>query len=116
MRTARERTEFDRLADRLLGAESPQLLECVGVPFIPHFRFNPLKHDIGFQTRLLRDSGFDFELVSADGGIYRVGTQPAPLGKSLSHFLGHIYIQDLSSMLPALVLDPKAGDEVLDLC
>ncbi|HUG44345.1 MAG TPA: NOL1/NOP2/sun family putative RNA methylase, partial [Acidobacteriota bacterium] len=47
---------------------------------------------------------------------YRVGTQPAPLGKSLSHFLGHIYIQDLSSMLPALVLDPKAGDEVLDLC
>ncbi len=29
---------------------------------------------------------------------------------------GSIYIQGLSSMLPALVLDPKPGDAVLDMC
>ncbi len=29
---------------------------------------------------------------------------------------GHFYIQNLSSMLPALVLDPKPGETILDLC
>lgn len=29
---------------------------------------------------------------------------------------GQLYIQSLSSMLPALVLDPRPGDAVLDLC
>jgi NOL1/NOP2/sun family putative RNA methylase len=29
---------------------------------------------------------------------------------------GHFYIQNLSSMLPALVLDPKSGEIILDLC
>lgn len=36
-------------------------------------------------------------------------------GQTLSHHLGHIYLQDFSSMLPVLVLDPKPGERVLDL-
>jgi NOL1/NOP2/sun family putative RNA methylase len=38
-----------------------------------------------------------------------------PLGHSLEHFAGHIYIQEASSMIPPLALDPRPGEKVLDL-
>ena len=31
-------------------------------------------------------------------------------------YSGKIYLQSISSILPALVLDPKAGESVLDVC
>ncbi len=41
---------------------------------------------------------------------------PGALGNSIEHLLGYYYVQELSSMLPALVLKPKSGELVLDLC
>lgn len=38
------------------------------------------------------------------------------IGNSILNRFGHIYIQDLSSMLPPLLLSPKKGSLVLDLC
>ncbi|MBI4448116.1 NOL1/NOP2/sun family putative RNA methylase [Candidatus Woesearchaeota archaeon] len=38
------------------------------------------------------------------------------LGNTLEHFLGYIYLQGTCSMIPPVVLDPKAGELVLDLC
>ena len=39
-----------------------------------------------------------------------------PLGKTKTHFCGQAYIQSLSSMLPAHILDPKPDEKILDLC
>ncbi len=41
---------------------------------------------------------------------------PGELGRSLEHLLGYYYVQELVSMLPVLVLDPKENESVLDLC
>ena len=41
---------------------------------------------------------------------------PGEFGRSLEHQLGYYYIQDIASMLPPLVLDPKPKEAVLDLC
>src|SRR3989344_8901943 len=38
------------------------------------------------------------------------------VGNLKEHVLGYIYIQEAASMLPPLVLNPKAGDTVLDMC
>jgi NOL1/NOP2/sun family putative RNA methylase len=37
-------------------------------------------------------------------------------GKTIEHIIGEYYIQGLSSMIPPLILDPKPGETVLDLC
>ena len=37
-------------------------------------------------------------------------------GKTKEHLLGYYYVQEISSMLPMLVLKPKAEDIILDLC
>jgi NOL1/NOP2/sun family putative RNA methylase len=42
--------------------------------------------------------------------------KPGELGRAIEHVLGYYYIQEISSMLPVLVLEPKEGERVLDLC
>ena len=42
--------------------------------------------------------------------------EPGELGRTLEHQLGYYYIQELASMLPVIVLQPKEDDLVLDLC
>ena len=38
------------------------------------------------------------------------------VGNLLEHKIGKIYVQEAASMIPPLVLDPKPGDVVLDMC
>jgi len=40
---------------------------------------------------------------------------PGELGNSIEHILGLYYIQEISSMLPVLALDPQPGELILDL-
>jgi len=42
--------------------------------------------------------------------------QPGELGKTKEHLLGYYYVQEISSMMPILTLQPKAEDILLDLC
>ena len=42
--------------------------------------------------------------------------KPGDMGKQYEHLLGYYYVQEISSMLPILALQPKAGDFLLDLC
>ncbi|MEK6844394.1 MAG: RsmB/NOP family class I SAM-dependent RNA methyltransferase [Nanoarchaeota archaeon] len=41
--------------------------------------------------------------------------KPGELGNSIEHILGYYYIQEISSMLPVLVLNPQPEELVLDL-
>ncbi len=41
---------------------------------------------------------------------------PGELGKSIEHQTGLFYVQELSSMMSPLALDPKKEDYILDLC
>lgn len=41
--------------------------------------------------------------------------EPGGIGNAIEHVLGYYYVQEISSMLPPLALDPKPGDFVLDL-
>jgi NOL1/NOP2/sun family putative RNA methylase len=38
------------------------------------------------------------------------------VGNLIEHMLGYIYIQEPASMIPPIVLDPKPGDIILDMC
>src|SRR3989344_6004997 len=49
-------------------------------------------------------------------GQILINLEPGELGRALEHMLGYYYIQDLASMLPVLVLEPKPGELILDMC
>jgi len=48
--------------------------------------------------------------------ILKSKLEPGELGRSLEHLLGYYYIQEIASMLPVLVLEPKPNENILDLC
>ena len=42
--------------------------------------------------------------------------QPGELGKTKEHLLGYYYVQEITSMMPIISLQPKEGDTILDCC
>ena len=64
----------------------------------------------------LRAQGFAFEEEEFFPAARRLLKEPFPLGASLASRFGYIYMQDRSSMLPPLALDPPPGAAVLDMC
>lgn len=80
------------------------------------FRVNPLKGDREAVLREIADAGiavepiawYDDAFLLPDGNEEQLRALPC-------YGAGAIYLQSLSSMLPALVLAPKAGETVLDM-
>ncbi len=42
--------------------------------------------------------------------------KPGELGTTKEHILGHYYVQEITSMMPIIALQPKPNDILLDLC
>jgi NOL1/NOP2/sun family putative RNA methylase len=107
--------ELQDLMDQLLGSEKEAFFASVGEQ-LPHtIRFNTLRGEISRLKGFMEEQGFRLEQFPGFKDIYRATYQPYPIGKSLSHFLGHFYVQDIASMLPPIVLQPQAGDIILDV-
>jgi len=78
-------------------------------------RANTIKIESSKLKERLEKKGFLLKEVPWFQDAFFVKTNKS-LGKTLEHFLGYFFVQDASSLLPPLVLDPKPGEMVLDLC
>lgn len=107
--------ELDHLLDSLIGDEKKKIYDQIGFSLPNAVRFNPLKGPLPALRDLLYKQGFRFSPIPEFENGFRIEFQPYPIGKSLSHYLGHIYVQDIASMLPPLVLDPQPGEWILDM-
>ncbi len=47
--------------------------------------------------------------------IVQSDLNPGELGNAIEHILGYYYVQEISSMLPSLALDPQPNEFILDL-
>ena len=106
--------------ERLKRIIPSQKLDAVANTFVDSkpttFRINSLKADRNSVKERLEREGFRLESVSwyPDAFILR-GGRLRDLEKTEIYRKGEIYVQNLSSMIPPLVLDPKPGELVLDL-
>ncbi len=107
--------DLQDLLNNLLDNRADAFISLIGSGFTNIIRFNNLRGKTEIQKRLLEEQGFKLSPLPLAPNIFKVEHAPFPIGKSISHFLGHIYVQDLSSMLPPLVLNPQPGDYVLDI-
>ena len=94
-------------------------LEILKIQPVKSIRCNTLKISVEKLKEVLEKKGWvisqpwkDFPEVM----IVENHLQPGELGRSLEHLLGYYYIQELSSMLPVIALQPKEGEIILDLC
>lgn len=80
------------------------------------FRLNCEEADMDKVLALLAEEGFSCREFSRRHQIIAATHEPFPIGNSLAHFFGYIYVQDISSMLPVILLNPPQNSIVLDMC
>ncbi len=99
----------------ILGDEFDEFLDYItSFKLRPYIRANTLKIEPGRLRERLEGKGFVLKETVLNYA-FRVDYYPSELGKTLEHFLGYYYVQDLASMLPAHILNPKKHSYVLDI-
>lgn len=91
-----------------LGSEYPAFLESLERPRAVALRFNPMKG----ERPLLPFAGAPVPW-EPEGFYYDPETRP---GLHVYHEAGVYYLQEASAMAPVVLLDPKPGERVCDLC
>ncbi len=104
--------DFVNKMKNLLGEEFDDFINSYDKPRAYGLRVNTLKVSI---DDFVRQAPFKLSKIpwAPDGFYYSPDCEP---GKHLYHEAGLYYIQEPSAMLPAVLLDPKPGERILDLC
>lgn len=89
--------------------------DYINSDYSPYIRISIFEDENKIE-RELRGNGIELSKVAEVPRAYRIFKGKEQLGKTLEYTLGNYYIQSLSSMIPALMLNPASDDTVLDLC
>jgi len=84
---------------------------------ITTIRLNPLKGDTSKTKRNLLRKGYELkESGFEDNTYFVVNKDKSEISEEREYSEGKFYIQNLSSILPSLLLEPKDDDKILDMC
>ena len=104
--------EFKEKYERLLGDESSAFFESCMTKPAKSLIINRLKtDDYGF----LKELETSFEKVRYLDNTFFIKSEVSGFGNLIEQNIGLFQMQEVSSILPAIVLDPKPSDIVLDL-
>ncbi|MBI2636441.1 NOL1/NOP2/sun family putative RNA methylase [Candidatus Peregrinibacteria bacterium] len=86
-------------------------------PLRKSLRVNTLKSSTYRFTAWAQERGWQLRPVPwcPEGFFIEREDHSVALGKDLLHLLGHTYMQEAASMLPAALLDPQPGETILDM-
>lgn len=80
-------------------------------------RLNSIKGDVKETYRSLTARGYELEMVPWAPNTYFINNRDkSEISQIEEYNKGLFYIQDLSSILATLVLDPKPKENILDMC
>lgn len=112
--------EFKKRMEALLGVdEANEFFEISYTPTPDSIRCNTLKISVEDLKKRLGGYGWEIHQPFKDFPeimIIKSKLKPGELGKTKEHLLGYYYVQEISSMLPMLVLRPTSEEVILDLC
>lgn len=116
MNTPLPETFIDRLEKIVPPEQFSTILQTFDSPKQVTFRVNPLKSTREQIEQQLAALAIAFEPIAWYAGAYRIAPDDKlRLTQSDMFYNGEIYIQNLSSMLPPILLAPKPDETVLDL-
>jgi len=106
----------ERYLDFLGLEETIQLLEANERPLIPSIRVNTLKIEVDDLKNRLEAKKFKLEPIEWISYGFNVLKETHNLGSLHELLQGYYYLQNIASMLPAVILDPKPNEVVIDMC
>ena len=122
-----ENIEFkDKFIERYSQLTDWELFKKYSLAFLRRsIRVNTLKGNVAEVKKDIEAKGWKLKQIPwCKEGFWIVGGPPhdkedrerRDVGNLLEHHLGKIYVQEAASMIPPLVLNPKPGELVLDMC
>ncbi len=110
-------TFLERLRLILPPKELAPVLASFSAPLATGFRVNTLRAEATeVLDQLERDGLHPRSVEGIPDGYWVPAEERAALLVSSAHTEERLYVQNLASQLPPLVLDPQPGERVLDLC
>lgn len=107
---------LESLAATFSQPVAERILKGMGAPRRTTLRANTLRASASDLMRFFRESAVAHERVSWYPDAFVLAeADERDAGKWDMYREGRIYLQGLSSMIPALVLDPRPGERILDL-
>ena len=102
---------------RLFGEQQgTSILESFCFTSLPTIRINPLKTSLEAYLEIMNSNGIIVEPLQWYKLAFRITNKTIrELTELDSYKKGFFYIQSLSSMIPALVLDPQPQEKILDI-
>lgn len=106
---------FKQKYKKLLGKDYEKLHKCLFVKPRKSIRVNTIKISRRKLVKRLEKKGIKLKQIPWYKNGFFVESEKG-IAKTLEYFLGYYYIQEASSMIPPLILNPKPNEVVLDLC
>lgn len=109
--------DFIAKMEKLLPKEELELLKtAMDTSLRKSIRINTLRTNVKETKASLEKQGFILdEMPWYKNGFFISTQKKLAIGNTLEHYLGKIYVQEASSMLPVIALDPKPNDYILDI-
>lgn len=109
--------EFVARYEQILGPESKEFFRYCSLPLRKCIRVNTLKVSVDHVVERLERQGWRLERIPwTEDAFWILNRQEdKALGNTDEHFLGYFYVQEASSMIPPLVLQPKPHETVVDV-
>jgi NOL1/NOP2/sun family putative RNA methylase len=95
-----------------------EFFECSKSKPMKSLRVNTLKINPEELKKRLLKKGWKIRQLTGYPEIVQVQSElePGEIGTTIEHLLGYYYVQEITSMMPLLALNPKPGELLLDLC
>jgi NOL1/NOP2/sun family putative RNA methylase len=106
MKTLLPNTEDFEKFNKIIHKSPLNFIRCNTIKITPSLLFKRLNKK--WQVEQPFPSNPEILLIRSDLG-------PGELGNAIEHILGYYYIQEISSMLPPIALDPQPNEYILDL-
>lgn len=118
MKELKFKKSFEDHYRKLLGERYAEFKEACHNYLRRAVRVNTLKGPVSKTIKRIESKGWQLTRVPwcKDGFWVSHESGRRDIGNEYEHQLGLFYVQEPASMLPAIVLDPKPNEKILDMC
>jgi NOL1/NOP2/sun family putative RNA methylase len=93
-----------------------KLLKANEKPLTPSIRVNTLKIKAEDLKKRLEQKRFELETIDWVSYAFTLLKGSYNIGSLHEYLQGYFYLQNVASMLPPIILDPKSNDVAIDMC
>ncbi|MBN2482912.1 MAG: RsmB/NOP family class I SAM-dependent RNA methyltransferase [Candidatus Omnitrophica bacterium] len=108
--------EFIHKLKKIYPHRFPAVCETFLHRKIPAFRINYLKTDLMNLRKMLKQERVKYKELPWPKGSFLLTMELRTFQQSYLYKEGYIYVQNVSSMVPPVILDPQPQEKILDLC